>query len=345
MNRHLLTFLPALTGIALLGAALGTGQRSHANDVVPRAILPQIAADSAPGALPPGPPTLTPTVTGTGTPGANATPAGLTLCTVTNVVDGDTIDVSNCSDPGRIRLILIDTPEISPGECYGKEASEYTKSRLLNRQVGLEKDVSNKDRFGRNLRYIWIDGELFNESIVRDGFAALAVYPPDVKYQVRIAAAESFAQSASIGLWLICGGVGVPGTPTPIQSATPTSTPSPTPFGTATPSPTTTGLCQAATATINALDKVLEYVTVSGSGNLNGWYLISTRGNQRFDFPANFTLSGSVQVRSGTPFFPNSPSQLWWTSANMWNNSDDDDAILYDCNGQQRSYFDDGNEE
>jgi micrococcal nuclease len=81
-----------------------------------------------------------------------STPAGLTFCTVTNVVDGDTIDVSGCSDPGRIRLILVNTPEVNPGECFGKQASGYTKQKLLNRSVGLEKDVSNKDAFGRNLR-------------------------------------------------------------------------------------------------------------------------------------------------------------------------------------------------
>lgn len=341
MLRNLSPLLLASAGIALLFGALSSGS-SKADDLVPRAYLPKVAADSAPGSLPPGPPTLTPTATRTGTPGAGATPAGLTLCTVTNVVDGDTIDVSGCSEPGRIRLLLIDTPEVNPGECFGKEATEYTKSRLLNRQVGIEKDISNKDGFGRNLRYIWIDGELFNEVIVRDGYAVLAIYPPDVKYLDRIEAAQTTAQSFSSGLWPACGGVGVPGTPTPIQSATATPTSSPTPFGTATPTPTASGACQAASATITGLDKVLEIVTVSGSGNLDGWYLISTRGDQRFDFPDNFTLSGSVQIRAATAPFPNSSGQLWWTSANQWNNSEDDDAVLYDCTGQQRSYFDDG---
>lgn len=64
---------------------------------------------------------------------------------------------------------------MNTGECFGKQASDYTKSKLLGRQVGLEKDVSNKDGFGRNLRYIWLDGELFNERLVRDGYAELAV--------------------------------------------------------------------------------------------------------------------------------------------------------------------------
>jgi endonuclease YncB( thermonuclease family) len=330
----LLLLLPGI--ILFVGTVAGDSPtRSRAAGLDARARLPQIAADSASGVTAPPAATVTPS--------ASATPAGLTFCTVTNVVDGDTIDVSGCGGPGRIRFILVDTPEINTGECFGKEASEYTKSKLLNRQIGLEKDVSNKDRFGRNLRYIWLDGELFNERLVRDGYAALAVYPPDVKYQARIAAAEQEAKTNGRGLWPLCGGVGTPGTPTPVLSPTSRPTPSPTPSGTATPTPTVTGSCTAASATITGLDKVLEVVTVSGSGNMTGWYLVSTRGSQRFDFPDNFTLSGSVQIRSGTPAFPNSPSQLWWTSANQWNNSEDDDAVLYNCSGQQVGYFDDGN--
>jgi hypothetical protein len=208
----------------------------------------------------------------------------------------------------------VNTPEVNPGECFGKQASEYTKQKLLNRSVGLEKDVSNKDVFDRNLRYIWIDGELFNERLVRDGYAELAIYPPDVKYQARIAAAEQEAKAQSRGLWPTCGTVGAPGTATPVHSPTATSTPSPTPPGTATPTPTVSAGCQAATASITGLDKFGELVTISGSGNMTGWYLISVRGNQRFDFPTNFTLNGSLQIRSGTPAFPNTSGQLWWDS-------------------------------
>ncbi len=338
MRKFAPSLLLLLPGIILLAASVAgdSPPRSHAAALEARAWLPQIAADSASGA------TATPAATVTLTPSASATPAGLAFCTVTNVVDGDTIDVSGCGDPGRIRFILVDTAEVNPGECFGKEASAYTKSKLLNREVGLEKDVSNKDRFGRNLRYIWVDGELFNERLVRDGYAALAVYPPDVKYQARIAAAEQEAKETGRGLWPVCGGVGTPGTPTPALSPTSTPTPSPTPAGTATPTPTVTGSCTAASATITGLEKVLEVVTVSGSGNMTGWYLISTRGSQRFGFPNNFTLNGSAQIRSGTPQFPNSPSQLWWTAENQWNNSEDDDAVLYTCSGEQVSYFDDG---
>lgn len=318
--RYITVFL----GAALIVGALALtprGSSSEAASLPVRSRLPVLAADSAQSAA--------------------ATPSGLITCNVSHIVDGDTIDVNGCADAGRIRLILINTPEISPGECFGKEASAYTSQKLLNREVALEKDKSDKDSFGRYLRYVWVDGELFNERMVKDGYAELAVYPPDLKYQSRIAAAQQEAKAAGRGLWPVCGSVGLPGTPTP-QTTAPTSTPSPTPPGTATPTSTVSGGCSSATAQITALDKILEVVTVSGSGNLTGWYLISVRGNQRFDFPTNFTLSGSVQISSGTAAFPNSSSQLWWTAANQWSNSDDDDAVLYNCLGQQVSYLDDG---
>lgn len=317
MNRRVLALVVSLSGLMLgLTSILSSGQTGRAADFPVRARLPQLAADSA--VLP--------------------TPTGLVFCNVSHIVDGDTIDVNGCADAGRIRLILVNTPEISPGECFGKQAAQFTTQKLLSRQIGLEKDKSDKDSFGRFLRYVWIDGELFNERLVRDGYAAIGIYPPDVKYQARIAAAEQDGRTNNRGLWPVCGGLGVPGTPTPAQSATPPTTP----IGTATPTPTVSSACGSASAQITALDKVLEVVTVSGSGNLTGWYLISVRGNQRFDFPSNFTLNGSVQIRSGAAAFPNTSAQLWWSAASQWNNSEDDDAILYNCSGQQASYFDDG---
>ncbi len=156
-------------------------------------------------------------------------------CVVSNVVDGDTIDVSGCADSGRVRLILVDTPEVFGGvQCYGREASAYTEQWLLGKTVTLEKDVSETDRFGRLLRYVWVDGLLFNEQIVRDGYAVLSTFPPDVKHVERIRAAQQEAYLNDRGLWGSCGGVDVPAPPTPPVAPT-----SPTqPFATATPTRT-----------------------------------------------------------------------------------------------------------
>lgn len=99
-----------------------------------------------------------------------------------------------------------------------------------------------------------------------------------------------------------------------------------------------------ASARITALDKrgPPEIVTIAGSGELTGWYLISTRGAQRFDFPDGLMLDGSVRVLSGAEPEPDTAAELSWTGQNVWNNAEDDDAELYDCVGALVSTFDDG---
>ncbi len=87
--------------------------------------------------------------------------------------------------------------------------------------VQLAKDVSNTDRFGRLLRSLWTGEGLFNEQIVRDGFATLATFPPDVKYVERIRAAQQEAYDAGRGLWADDACVEVPALPTqPMPTAT-----------------------------------------------------------------------------------------------------------------------------
>lgn len=300
--------------------AINAAVRGSAADFPPRAYAPSIAADSSTIAM----------------------PAGLPACTVTRVVDGDTIDVAGCTDAGRVRLILVDAPETSGGaRCFGKEATAFTSQALLNRTVRLEKDTSEKDSFGRYLRYVWADGDLFNARLVREGFAVLDLFPPDLRYQAVIASAEAEAKAAARGLWPTCGGVGMPATPTPRTPATPAQqTPTPSPSATASPP---AGACGPAQAVISALDKSAEVVTISGSGNLTGWRLVSERGNQEFTFPAGFILTGPVQVVSNAPAFAATPTRLWWSEATLWNNSEDDDAFLYSCSGALVSTFEDGN--
>jgi hypothetical protein len=129
-------------------------------------------------------------------------------------------------------------------------------------------------------------------------------------------------------------------TPTPTRTASPTSSASATPTHTASPTPATcvTGLA----VSVTALDKAGEIVTVSGSGELSGWYLVSEAGGQRYTFPTGFRLEGSVQVRSGVAYFDDTATMLWWRSSSVWNNSSDDDAFLYDCAGTLVTQFDDG---
>jgi micrococcal nuclease len=186
-------------------------------------------------------PSSTPTPTPTPTPSPTPTPMPSTI-RVSKVVDGDTIDVLISGQTEKVRLIGIDTPEVYGGvECFGLEASAFTKSLLpVGTPVVLEKDVSERDSWDRLLSYVYLpDGRMLNEVLVAEGYAQVATYPPDVKYQERFLGAQRIARELCLGLWGACGSECTP-TPTPTQTATPTPTTSSTPttLPTSTPTPT-----------------------------------------------------------------------------------------------------------
>jgi len=137
-------------------------------------------------------------------------PGTLPECTwakVVKVTDGDTIRVQFDGREERVRYIGIDTPEVrgSPGgpEPFGDEATEANARMVKDQEVCLERDVSDRDRYGRLLRYIWLrDGTLVNEELLRMGLAQVSTYPPDVKYvETRFLPAQREAQAARRGIW------------------------------------------------------------------------------------------------------------------------------------------------
>lgn len=129
---------------------------------------------------------------------------------VLRVIDGDTIEIEGGQ---KVRYIGIDTPETvdprRPVGCFGKEASEENKSLVEGKNVTLVKDVSDTDKFGRLLRYVYISTEggnaiFVNDHLVRSGFARASTYQPDVKYTDRFLHAEKEARENGRGLWQKC---------------------------------------------------------------------------------------------------------------------------------------------
>ena len=139
---------------------------------------------------------------------APAAPRGGSSALVTRVVDGDTAHVLLDGRDVTIRFIGIDTPESvapdQPVECFGPQAADYTTDRLEGTRVRLEFDVEREDRFGRTLAYVWIGDELFNETLVRDGYALVTTFPPNVRYVGRFVAAQRDARERGRGLWRAC---------------------------------------------------------------------------------------------------------------------------------------------
>lgn len=132
-------------------------------------------------------------------------PAGAEVATVSRVIDGDTIELTGGE---RVRYIGVDTPEtVDPRkkvQCFGIEASNENKKLLAGRRVRLEKDVKNRDNYGRLLRYVYVGDTFINLVLVQNGFAHASPYPPDVAHEADFRAAEAKARAAKLGLWGAC---------------------------------------------------------------------------------------------------------------------------------------------
>ncbi len=128
------------------------------------------------------------------------------LAFVSRVIDGDTIQI----DTGeKVRYIGMNTPETvdprKPVECFGKEASAYNKNLVLNKKVKLVKDISDKDKYGRLLRYVYLeDGTFVNLKLVSYGYAYADTVPPNVVHASDFVKAQNQARQANLGLWQKC---------------------------------------------------------------------------------------------------------------------------------------------
>jgi len=127
------------------------------------------------------------------------------LVRVARVVDGDTIEIEGGE---HVRYIGMNTPETvdprRPVQCFGKEASNKNKELVEGKDVRLEKDISERDKFGRLLRYVYLDKMFVNLELVKEGYAYATSYPPDIKYQDLFRKAEREAREQKRGLWRAC---------------------------------------------------------------------------------------------------------------------------------------------
>ena len=136
----------------------------------------------------------------TAAPPATGPPAGSGAAQVTHVIDGDTIDVLMHGTPYRVRYIGIDTPEL--GEDLADLATARNRALVTGKTVHLAVDVSETDRYGRLLRYVYLpDGGLVNELLVQEGLARVTLYPPDTRLAERLQEAEGRAQATRVGIW------------------------------------------------------------------------------------------------------------------------------------------------
>jgi micrococcal nuclease len=138
-------------------------------------------------------------------------PKGLEV-KVTRVVSGQTLEVTGIDKQPetfsplaprpsmQVRLVGIDAPNLQQ-QPWGQAAKERLEAMIGGRPVLLEFDVQDKDTFGRRLAYVWQDGVLLNEKLVREGHVLWVKRSPNHKYDQRLARAQEWARLMGLGVW------------------------------------------------------------------------------------------------------------------------------------------------
>ena len=132
------------------------------------------------------------------------------LYQVTQVQDGDTFKVKIGRHIETVRMLGIDTPETvdprKPVQCYGKEASEKTKSLLTGQQVYLKLNPNReeKDKYGRYLAYVFLGNTFVNELLLREGHAREYTFGTPYQHQKEFRDIEKEEKKAAKGLWAAC---------------------------------------------------------------------------------------------------------------------------------------------
>ncbi|RHW42051.1 hypothetical protein D1B31_05260 [Neobacillus notoginsengisoli] len=125
-------------------------------------------------------------------------------------VDGDTVVIKLEGREETVRLLCVDTPETQHPRLgvqpFGPEASDFAKKVLHpGKKIEVEPGVNwGRDKYGRLLAYIYVEGEMFNEMLLEKGLARVAyVYPPNTKYVDQFYEIQDQAKKAEAGIWSI----------------------------------------------------------------------------------------------------------------------------------------------
>ena len=242
---------------------------------------------------------------------------------VTRVIDGDTIEVGISGKIYKVRYIGIDTPELDDKRpefsALAQEATRYNKQLLERETVRLEKDISETDKYGRLLRYVYVGDTFANAELVRQGLAWAKAYPPDTKYQDTFEKAEAEARQDKKGLW-----------------APPTSPP---------PPPTEVLNIQITHIFYDGQVPRVEsdeYVEITNLGerpqDLAGWILQDISDEYPSFIFSAYILGPGESVRVYTnEYHPEWGGLSFESSRAIWNNSEPDIAALYNSQGEEIS--------
>lgn len=125
---------------------------------------------------------------------------------VVRIVDGDTILVRKGREKIKVRLLGVDTPESvhfdkRRNKPEGIVAGDYSKKRLMNRTVELRFDKEKRDRYGRYLAYVYLDNEMYNEELLKKGYARSMLIAPNLRFKRQFKYLEKKARDGKLGFW------------------------------------------------------------------------------------------------------------------------------------------------
>ena len=226
-----------------------------------------------------------------------------------DVVDGDTLDVRIAGVVERVRLIGVNAPE--RGECLYAEATEGLVDLLGDGSLRLESDTSDRDRYGRLLRYVWAGETLVNERLVLDGLAIARRYEPDTTMAERFETAQDRATDRRAGLWgaAACGGAAAR---TALRIVA----------------------IEADAPGDDSQNLNGEWAVIANDGSdpvdLTGWILKDESSSHRFAFPAGFQLGAGSRVTVFTGCGTDTAAELFWCQSGsaVWNNGGDTGFLL-----------------
>jgi micrococcal nuclease len=115
-------------------------------------------------------------------------------------LDGDSLRVDHAGEVLEIRLIGVDAPEYR--QEYSRKAKDFSQRFCQGKTVHLEFDKERRDRYGRTLAYVYADGRMLNEELVRDGLALPIWIKPNTRYYDRFKQAEGEARREKRGFWV-----------------------------------------------------------------------------------------------------------------------------------------------
>jgi micrococcal nuclease len=130
---------------------------------------------------------------------------------VVRIVDGDTVKVRIGDSTHTVRYIGVDTPEsVKPNEpvqCFGRQASSFNSRLVAGRSVRLEYGAERRDRYGRLLAYVYLQGHSrsVNAELVARGYGRVLAIAPNTSHLRAYLRLERRARSRHLGLWAACG--------------------------------------------------------------------------------------------------------------------------------------------